>query len=129
MAIRWRRAGIGGDSLVPVPVHAERRRERGFDQAELLASSMSRHLGLPVLRAVRRATATHAQHGLARHARAGNVGRAFAVPEGHVAAVTGRWLVLVDDVVTTGATLTACAQALYGAGAAAVSAICLARER
>jgi ComF family protein len=129
MAARWSRSGIGGEALVPVPVHADRRRERGFDQAELLATVISRHLGLRVQRSVQRAAATQAQHGLGRQARAGNVGRAFVVPERHAATVAGRWLVLIDDVVTTGATLSACAAALHEAGAAAVSALCLARER
>ena len=49
MAQRWRAVGIGGDVLVPVPVHAARRRERGFDQAELLAQGAARALGLPVV--------------------------------------------------------------------------------
>ena len=55
MAARWRRAGIGGDVLVPVPVHAERRRQRGFDQAELLARGVGERLGLPVVHALVRA--------------------------------------------------------------------------
>lgn len=129
MAQRWREVGIGGDLLVPVPVHAARRRERGFDQAELLARAVGETLGLPVVRAVRRASRTVAQHGLGRGARAGNVGRAFVVDKRHLAGVRGRWVVLVDDVVTTGATLSACAVSLHDAGVTAVSALTLARER
>jgi ComF family protein len=129
MAERWRRASIGGEVLVPVPVHAARRRERGFDQAELLARMAAVELELPMVRAVVRAARTKAQHELGRGARAQNVGRVFAVPPRHVAAVTGRWVVLIDDVVTTGATLSACAAALRTAGARAVSALTLARER
>lgn len=129
MARRWQEVGIGGDVLVPVPVHAERRRERGFDQAELLAGVVGERLSLPVMPAVRRSSRTVAQHGLGRGARAGNVGRAFVVDERFAARIGGRWPLLVDDVVTTGATLAACAAALYGAGAAAVSALTLARER
>jgi ComF family protein len=129
MATRWRAAGIGGDVLVPVPVHAARKRERGFDQAELLAQAVGAELRLPVVPALRRAAKTAAQHALGRGARAGNVGHAFALDPRWQASVAGTWLVLVDDVVTTGATVGACADALYGAGARAVSALSLARER
>ncbi len=129
IATRWKRAAIGGDFLVPVPVHSARRRQRGFDQAELLALEMGRRLELPVVRAIQRASATEAQHGLGRQARAGNVDQAFTVANATAGRVEGAWAVLVDDVVTTGATLGACAAALYRAGAGAVSAVCLARER
>ena len=129
MAQRWARAGIGGDVLVPVPVHAARKRQRGFDQAELLARGIGRVLGLPVVPAVRRASKTTAQHQLGRSARAANVGHAFARDPACDAAVRGRWAVLIDDLTTTGATLSGCAAALYESGAVAVSALALARER
>jgi ComF family protein len=129
MAARWREAGIGGDVLVPVPVHAARKRDRGFDQAELLAQAVGAALGLPAIAALRRAAKTAAQHALGRGARAGNVGHAFAVDPRWQPSVTGKWLILVDDVVTTGATVGACAEVLYAAGARAVSALSLARER
>jgi ComF family protein len=129
MARRWRAVGIGGDVLVAVPVHAARRRERGFDQAELLAHEAGLALGLPVVAALRRAARTTAQHALGRGARAGNVGHAFAVDPALRPAVAGKWPVLIDDVVTTGATISACAEALYEAGARAVSGLSLARER
>jgi ComF family protein len=129
MAARWARAGIGGDLLVPVPVHAARLRQRGFDQAELLARSAGRMLKLPVAKALDRAAKTAAQHALSRRARAANVGGAFAVVPDRGRTVAGRWVVLVDDVVTTGATFSGCAQALYAAGASAVSGLALARER
>ena len=58
MAARWRRAGIGGDILVPVPVHAAKRRQRGFDQAELLARGVGAQLGIPVIYALQRAART-----------------------------------------------------------------------
>ena len=129
MAARWARAGIGGDVLVPVPVHAARLRQRGFDQAELLARAAGRLLNLPVATVLERATRTAAQHSLGRRARAANVGGAFVVGATGRGAVKGRWPVLIDDVVTTGATLSGCAQALYAAGAHAVSGLALARER
>ena len=129
LAARWTSAGVGGDVLVPVPVHAARLRQRGFDQAELLARAAGRLLNLPVANALERAAKTAAQHALSRRARAANVGGAFAVKPLSRAAVAGRWVVLIDDVVTTGATFSGCAHALYGAGASAVSGLALARER
>ena len=129
LADRWRRAGAGGDILVPVPVHASRRAERGYDQAELLAAAAAAALGCPWRRALERSRATAAQYRLDRRHRATNVDEAFVVRSSSVDAVRGRWIVLVDDVVTTGATLCASAEALLQAGAFAVSAITVARER
>lgn len=127
VARRWARAGAGGELLVPVPVHRTRRRERGYDQAELIAAAAAGLLGLPVVRALERGRATRPQFELGRSARAANVADAFQVVE--PLPIVGRWVVLVDDVVTTGATLVACARALLEAGAAAVSAVTVARER
>jgi ComF family protein len=129
LADRWRRVAAGGDVLVPVPIHAARLRERGFNQAESLAQAAGRGLGLPVLDALERRTATAAQHALGRGARASNVGGAFAIRAGLQGRLRGRWVVLVDDVMTTGATLAGCAAALHQAGVLAVSALAVARER
>lgn len=129
MAARWRIAGRGGDLLAWVPVHPSRRRERGFDQAELLCRGVGRELGLPVVQALERRQRTSAQHALGRAARAENVGGAFAVPDAARPALQGRWVIVVDDVATTGATLAACAAVLRDAGVLAVSALVLARER
>jgi ComF family protein len=129
LADRWRRVGVGGEVIVPVPVHAGRRKDRGFDQAELLAREVGNQLALPVVVALERTERTTAQHALGRSERQANVGRVFAVPAAHQRAVAGRWALLIDDVSTTGATLSACAAALYAAGATAVSALALARER
>jgi ComF family protein len=137
VARRWLRAGAGGDLLVPVPVHAERRRHRGYDQAELIAAAASRRLGLPMSPILERARATTAQFDLDRRTRATNVAGAFRLragsqrPGGRPSArpLRGGWIVLVDDVVTTGATLAACAAPLRDAGAMGVSAITVARER
>ena len=127
-AERWMEAAIGGDVIVPVPVHAARRAARGYDQAELIARAAAEPLGLRALPALGRTRATVPQFELGRDRRAANVADAFAVDARHAAAVGGRWVVLVDDVVTTGATLVACALALQDAGAAAVSALTVARE-
>ncbi len=129
VADRWRRAGAGGELLVPVPVHARRRAERGYDQAELIAASAAAALGWAWRPALERSRVTEPQYRLDRRHRAANVGDAFAVRPASVESIRGRWIVLVDDVVTTGATLCASAQALLRAGAFAVSAITVARER
>jgi ComF family protein len=129
IARRWKRAGAAGDALVPVPASPDRVRDRGYDQAALLAGEAARRLRLPMLPAVERTRATTAQFDLDRAGRATNLGGAFRVRGANVPAVQGRWIVLVDDVVTTGATLAACATVLLEAGAGAVSAIAVARER
>jgi ComF family protein len=130
VAARWRAAGAGGDLLVPVPVHAQRARHRGYDQAVLLAAEVSRRLEMPWLAALERIRNTAPQFDLGRRARRTNVAGAFTLAgETQAARIHGRWIVLVDDVVTTGSTLAACAEALYGSGAVAVSAVTVARER
>ena len=129
VAARWARAGAGGSVLVPVPVHAARRRERGFDQAELIAAAAAVVLRLPMAPVVVRSRATTPQYRLDRRRRAINVAEAFDVRPDGVRLVAGRDIVLVDDVVTTGATLAASARALQAIGARSVSAITVARER
>jgi ComF family protein len=130
MAARWRISGAGGDLLVPVPVHAERARRRGYDQAVLLAAEVSRCLDVPWLAALKRCRDTQPQFDLGRIARRTNVAGAFATAgQSQASRVDGRWVVLVDDVVTTGSTLVACAEALYRSGAVAVSGLTAARER
>ncbi len=132
VARRWAAVGVGAEVLVPVPVHAERERQRGYDQAALIAAVAARDLALPVVRALERGRATVAQFELGRDERASNVAGAFRVrrPDRTTSpTIGGRWVLLVDDVVTTGATLAACGAALTAAGAFAVSAIAVARER
>jgi ComF family protein len=129
MAARWRVAACGGELLVPVPVHAERARHRGYDQAFLLAAGVSDRLGIPWRPALERTRRTAPQFDLGRHARRTNVCGAFSLRAGFERAVEGRWPILIDDVLTTGSTLAACAGALYDAGAVAVSALTVARER
>jgi ComF family protein len=127
VAARWRRGGAGGDLLVSVPASPNRIRERGYDHAALIAAVAGGSLRLPVVLALARAHDTTAQHALGRTGRQANVGGAFRVRD--PAAVRGHWVVLVDDVVTTGATLAGCAATLLEAGARAVSAVTVARER
>jgi len=129
LAARWRQAGRGGDLVTWVPVHPSRRRERGFDQAEELARRMARLLERPVHACLQRRQRTVAQHGLGEADRADNIADAFVVAANVAGLVAGRWIVVVDDIVTTGATLSGCADALLRAGALAVSAVAVARDR
>ncbi|MEX2247134.1 MAG: phosphoribosyltransferase family protein [Dehalococcoidia bacterium] len=114
------------DIVVPVPLHRSRERSRGYNQASLLAKALATHAGLPfepgAARRVR-ATAPLAKT-MRREERRAIVERAFAARE---ARVEGRRVVLVDDVVTTGATLDACAAALRQAGAMEVRCVTWAR--
>ncbi len=113
------------DSIVPVPLHRGRERERGFNQADILASAVGKCLRRPVLRStVRRIRATPPQVGKPRE-RARNVRGAFAVlnPE----QIEGRSILLIDDVLTTGATVNECAKVLMKAGARTVLVYTLAR--
>lgn len=106
------------DAVVPVPMHINRLLERGYNQAQLLAEQLAQQAALPCLPdALRRWRFTPSQVGLGREERLANVRDAF---EADPAQTRDRTLVLVDDVYTTGATLSACAEALLLAGAAAV---------
>ena len=119
-------AAAGSDLLVPVPLHRKRLRQRGYNQAALLLRHARRYAGLPVdPLSLRRVRPTAPQTGLDRAARQKNVDGAFAVARPH--RVAGRSILLVDDVVTTGATLAAASAALRAAGASRVAAFCVAR--
>ena len=113
--------------LVPVPLHPRRLRARGYNQAALLAQEMGRRMGVPVAEgALRRSRAAPPQARSSDvEARRRNVEGSFIVRDGSPA---GRAVLLVDDVCTTGSTLSACASALKAAGAASVWAVTAARE-
>jgi ComF family protein len=121
------RALVGSsDLLVPVPLHPRRLRERGFNQSAVLADEIARRTGCPVCPdALVRRTDTVPQAGLTAAARRRNVRDAFAVRR--KAAVAGRTVTLVDDVLTTGATAFACARRLREAGATEVRLLTVAR--
>jgi len=129
LAERWVRAGRGGDMVAWVPVHHTRRRERGFDQAEELARVMAARLGLPAVACLERRQRTSAQHALGQAERADNTAGAFVAAPDLRDGLRGRWIIVVDDIMTTGATLGGCARALEAGGAPAVSAITVARDR
>ena len=114
------------DLLLPVPLSRPRLRRRGFNQAGLLTRWLAAELALPWREdLLLRPQDTAAQQQLDAAARRGNLRRAFALAD--PAAVAGRHLALVDDVLTTGATAEALARLLLGAGAARVDVYCLAR--
>lgn len=121
-----REAELDAGVVVPVPLHPRRVAERGYNQAALLASAVAEELCVPLSpRALARLRHTPQQALLDRRDRLRNVASAFYVLRPK--AVRGRRVVLVDDVVTTGATLEACADALLRAGAEEVTALVVAR--
>ncbi|MGB6892607.1 MAG: ComF family protein [Xanthobacteraceae bacterium] len=116
------------DALVPVPLHWRRLWTRRFNQSAMLAAAISAQSGVPIATGVlKRVKPTAQQVGLSRTKRAANVHGAFRVPPEARGAVAGRRLVLVDDVLTSGAKVEGCARALLRAGAANVDVLIFAR--
>lgn len=114
--------------IVPCPLHPLRLLERRYNQAAMLAQGFARLAGGELAAdALRRVKRTPPQKSLSAEARRRNVAGAFAAREGAAARIAGRPVILIDDVLTTGATLSACARALKKAGAARVDALVLAR--
>jgi ComF family protein len=115
------------DFLVPIPLSVGRLRERGFNQSELISIEIGGRIGVPVLPScLERARETPPQVRRTRAERQENVAGAFRLRDG--APVAGRRIALIDDVMTTGATLSAAAEALKASGAARVYAVVVARE-
>jgi ComF family protein len=105
-------------AIVPVPLSRQRMRERGFNQCELIARCVSKRWKIPVLdSSLVRGSSTRSQTRLTPGERLSNVAGAFSVPALMQSSLRGRHIILLDDVVTTGATLHASASALFASGA------------
>ncbi len=117
------------DVVIPMPLHWRKRWQRGFNQAELLAAEIGRRTNVPVRNALRRVRNTASQAGLTSSKRRRNVSGAFQASRGVKmrTVLNGASVLLIDDVVTTGATAASCARALKRAGARQVTLLTLAR--
>ena len=124
---RVRGAGLPEGLLVPVPLHPVRRFERGFDQAASLARVLAGELGWPLRRLLRRRRWTPPQGVLGSVSRSANVSGAFGARRGSAVDLRGLRVWVVDDVVTSGATVSACIEVLRGLGARRVGVLALAR--
>jgi len=125
MVEAWVNGGLQADLLVAVPLHPRRKRERGYNQSDLLAQRIGAQAGVMVdTKVIRRVRYTDQQALLAHDERRNNVHGAF---KAEPARSNGKHIMLVDDVFTTGATLSECAATLLSAGARRVSALTLAR--
>ena len=128
MAAAGRELLAEADMIAPVPLHWRRLLKRRYNQSAELARRLGRISGRPVVPdLLRRGRATLPQEGMTRAERAVNQAGAFSVNPRRAAAPSGRVVLLIDDVLTTGATLSACADALRAAGAARVDVLALAR--
>ena len=117
------RGDLDFDAVVPVPMHRAKLRQRGYNQAELLARALASRLNMPCRALLRKTADRPPQSTLPRRERAANVRSAFVAER----AARGRSLLLVDDICTTGETLRACARALRSGQAARVCAIVVAK--
>ncbi len=113
------------DTIIAIPLHWRRYWQRGFNQSELLANSLSRQLKIPLVKALTRCRSTTMQQSLNAEQRQRNLHNAFAVTKPEL--IQGRRIALVDDVMTTGATATEVARTLLSAGAGEVHIWVLAR--
>lgn len=120
------RRHLAGSILVPVPLHAEKAWARGYNQSERIVAGLARHIpGCTVAQLLEKHTATESQTRLDRTKRLRNVAKAFRLKRGQAIDPSRRY-VIIDDVLTTGATLHACAAVLRAAGATSVNAAALA---
>ena len=123
---------LAADLAVYVPLHETREKERGFNQAELIFAAWLKAKGIPARPLLQRTRSTAPQYGLGEKERTDNVRGAFSLAEagkGGAGEIAGKSIVLLDDILTTGATLTSCAAVLKKAGAGSVYALALASDR
>ena len=111
---------ISFDALVPVPLHPARERERGYNQSEVICRGMGKAIGIPTCRMLKRVRHTKTQTKLDAHERKENVAEAFAVNHRYARRVPHGTFLLVDDIITTGATVDECARVLKQHGAAKI---------
>ncbi len=127
-ALRPYSGNLDDPVIVPVPLHWTRLARRGYDQAGLLAAEVSRNTGIPLcLRALGRSKRTKAQSSLELEERRGNIEGAFRLR--HAGSLRGRDIILVDDLVTTGETASACCRVLEGAEPSSITILCAGRKR
>ena len=119
--------GVTECAVVPVPTTRARRRRRGYNQAGLLATSLGSASGWPVIEALERGGGARTQVSLRPMERLANVRRAFSLRDASVGPLEGIHVVLVDDVLTTGATVSAASEVLERAGVVGVSVVAFAR--
>ena len=119
----WNRENF--DGLAPIPLHPRRKRERGYNQSELLAQSLSHKIAVPCVDGLRRLRPTLPQVGLTDVQRHENVRKAFVCKD--EALIRRKRILLIDDVMTTGATVSSAARALLDGGALRVSVLTIAR--
>ena len=127
-AFIWRMAP---ECIVPVPLHPSRQHSRGFNQAELLAKALGEELNLPVRLLLKKIKKTKEQKNLSRQQRKKNVADAFCVDAEEIGERVPESVLLLDDVSTTGSTLTACARVLkaYGVKKVAFLSVCVAEQQ
>ncbi|MBQ2668753.1 MAG: ComF family protein [Clostridia bacterium] len=109
------------DCIVPVPISRERMRERGYNQSALLAEALSKETGIPCRLLLEKTVHNQTQHRLSAKEREKNVRGVYRAED-----CTGLRILLVDDIVTTGATVRECSRTLYAAGAAHIDVVCCA---
>ena len=109
------------ECIVPVPLHPSKQRIRGFNQAELLANALGKEINLPVRMLLKKQKKTKEQKNLSRSLRIKNVADAFAMDTDALGEGIPESVLLLDDVATTGSTLTACAKTLKAGGVANVA--------
>lgn len=124
----WQASGLEVDIIIPMALHSSRERQRGYNQVELLARRLTRAIGAPTRGGLLiRTRATTSQTRLTWDERRSNVAGAFSLAPGAASALAGQRVLLLDDIITSGATVNAAASALRAANPTAVYALAVAR--